>query len=108
VHVRVLDVETMAHHLDLTPAALAQRHLKRVHGRLCLLERPDGDCTLLDPLRRTCLVYPVRPLQCRLWPWWSVNLASPEAWQAAARECPGIGQGSLQDVSRAREQQRRA
>ena len=46
---------------------------------------------LLDPHSRTCRVYPVRPVQCRAWPWWQENLASPERWAECARRCPGIG-----------------
>ena len=37
------------------------------------------DCVFLkeDPERgrKTCSIYPVRPLQCRTWPFWPENLA---------------------------------
>ena len=42
-----------------------------------------------------CRVYPVRPLQCATWPFWTENL-KPETWNGPVREtCPGIGQGRL-------------
>jgi Fe-S-cluster containining protein len=40
-------------------------------------------------------VYPVRPPQCRTWPFWESNLESPEAWQKTCDDCPGSGQGEL-------------
>ena len=37
--------------------------------------------------------YPVRPLQCRTWPFWDTNLASQSAWDRAARRCHGMNHG---------------
>src|SRR5687768_2223484 len=43
------------------------------------------------PLRRkVCSVYPVRPLQCRTWPFWPENLSSEKAWDHAAKRCHGM------------------
>ena len=42
-----------------------------------------------------CLVYKARPLQCRAFPFWSSVVDSKGNWEAAARECPGIGRGDL-------------
>jgi len=53
----------------------------------------DGRCPfLLDD--RSCRVYPVRPLQCKTYPWWP-ELLRPAAWKAEARRCEGIGQGPV-------------
>jgi len=30
---------------------------------------------------KQCTVYPVRPAQCRTFPWWKENLSSKEAWR---------------------------
>ena len=42
-----------------------------------------------------CRIYPVRPRQCRTWPFWPVNLSSPETWALAAGRCPGINRGRI-------------
>ncbi len=43
---------------------------------------------------RICRIYPVRPLQCRTWPFWHDTLATPEDWAAAAaKRCPGMNRG---------------
>ena len=44
---------------------------------------------------RGCTVYPVRPRQCRTWPFWASNVASRAAWERTKKSCPGAGQGDL-------------
>ncbi len=75
-----------------SPEAFARGHVRRVDGRLSLLERPDGACELFDR-DAGCTVYEDRPSQCRTWPFWPVNLATPEAWKQTATKCPGVGAG---------------
>jgi Fe-S-cluster containining protein len=67
-------------------------HCRQVDGRLSLLEKPGGDCVMFDRASG-CAIYDVRPSQCRTWPFWPVNLASPSAWRDAGTRCPGIGAG---------------
>ena len=54
-----------------------------------------------------CVIYPVRPAQCRTWPFWESNLRSRKNWDSIAEGCPGIGRGPLigvdEIVSRMRE-----
>jgi Fe-S-cluster containining protein len=67
------------------------------NGKLSLAERANGDCVLLGP--DGCTAYPVRPRQCRDYPFWQEVLASPEAWDKEKYRCPGIGQGPLHEAS---------
>lgn len=42
-----------------------------------------------------CAIHPVRPMQCRSWPFWSENL-SEEVWRGPVKECcPGLDSGPL-------------
>jgi Fe-S-cluster containining protein len=41
------------------------------------------------------MIYPVRPSQCRSWPFWPGNLNSAGAWNTAAQKCAGINRGRL-------------
>jgi uncharacterized protein len=59
-----------------------------------LREKLGGDCVFYDR-EAGCTVYPVRPPQCRTWPFWESNLESPETWQHTCQVCPGSGQGEL-------------
>ena len=70
------------------------RFLRQVGDRISLIEHRNGDCVFWDR-RRGCTVYEARPVQCRTWPFWPDNIASPEDWEDVVRVCPGSGQGQL-------------
>ncbi len=86
------EAAAIAAHLGEDPAAFARSSLRRVPGGLSLREAPGGSCVLHDG---GCRAYPVRPRQCRTYPFWERIVASPAAWRREARSCPGIGQGEL-------------
>lgn len=65
-----------------------------VKSRRTLREKANGDCVFFDR-EKGCTVYLVRPIQCRTWPFWDSNLASPQRWEKACQACPGAGQGEL-------------
>lgn len=85
----------MADALEMEIESFRSKFLRRVGERYSLVEYPDGDCILLDPETRGCLVYQSRPLQCRTWPFWGSNLESKRAWRDTCRVCPGAGVGKL-------------
>lgn len=89
------DRRAIAEFLKAPSGALDERHVRRVGFRYSLNEHRNGDCIFLKSVdgKRICGIYPVRPLQCRTWPFWHHNLRSPEAWQAAAETCPGMNRG---------------
>ncbi len=63
--------------------------------RKSLIEYGNGDCVFFDANSRKCTVYNARPRQCRTWPFWQSNVATPEAWQETCDVCPGSGRGKL-------------
>ncbi len=87
------EIEAMAAEVGL-PIDEFQRQYVRVVGiRKSLIERANGDCIFFDNKSRRCRVYQSRPRQCRTWPFWKSNLATPAAWQAVAERCPGCNHG---------------
>ncbi len=64
---------------------------------LTLREKGNGDCVFYDR-KVGCTIYPVRPPQCRTWPFWESNVATPESWERTCQVCPGSGQGELISV----------
>jgi Fe-S-cluster containining protein len=98
------EIDGMAARLGMTPAAFEAAHVKKVGVRRSLRERPNGDCVLLDETTRKCTAYDERPRQCRTWPFWDSNLASPAAWAEAAEACPGCNKGNLVPLERIVEQ----
>jgi len=59
-----------------------------------LREKANGDCVFYDK-EAGCTIYPVRPPQCRTWPFWESNVRTPESWERTCTVCPGSGQGDL-------------
>jgi len=88
------EVAAMASHLGMTARQFRRQYLRRLWRGLCLKEKSNYDCVLLDAAGR-CVAYEVRPLQCRTWPFWPTNLVSRRAWDDAARRCPGMNSGPL-------------
>jgi Fe-S-cluster containining protein len=69
-------------------------YTRPVGARRTLREKPNSDCVFLDGQRR-CMIYPVRPRQCRTWPFWDSNIKTPEDWKRTCQTCPGAGKGEL-------------
>lgn len=89
----------IAARLGLPVADFLARHARRVEGRVSLREEADGRCVLFES-GRGCIAYEQRPRQCRTWPFWAGNLASPAAWERTAAGCPGMGTGEIFDAGR--------
>jgi hypothetical protein len=81
--------------LGRTDGSLDKAHLRRVGLYYSLTEKPNGDCVFLkrENGKTMCGIYPVRPLQCRTWPFWAENLNSPDSWNQAHQKCPGMNRG---------------
>jgi hypothetical protein len=93
------DVERFAKHLRISQEEFLRVYCRRVStgiaDRISLKEKPNFDCIFWAD--GGCSVYEARPLQCRAYPFWSANVASPEAWEEQGRLCPGIGIGPVHD-----------
>ena len=90
------EIEFIADFLKLTVGRLRRTYLRRVGLRTTIIEHgTTKDCIFLQNRagHRRCAIYPVRPSQCRSWPFWPSNLSSANAWNEAARKCPGINRG---------------
>ena len=76
-----------------------RQFVRTIGNRKSLVEYSDGDCIFPDPTLRQCSVYDARPMQCRTWPFWKENLASPTQWGQAAKSCPGCNRGKLYSLT---------
>lgn len=89
------EVRAIAAYLDKPAGEIRLLHTRPAQGKVSLNEHLNGDCVFLDPQTRGCRIYPVRPVQCRTWPFWEGNIRTPEAWQHTQTQCPGAGCGEL-------------
>lgn len=94
------EIDAISAFLKIPSDEFVRRYVRRLWGRQSLVMRPDNmDCPFLaEPDaqgHRGCLIYDVRPTQCRTWPFWPMNIADMDAWSWVAGKCPGINRGKL-------------
>jgi Fe-S-cluster containining protein len=108
------EVDRLAEHLKLPREDVLKKHCRSIGGKISLKEtKTEGglyDCVFLTTsqdatgkTKRGCSIYPVRPLQCRTWPFWDGLLASKESWTRTKRMCPGMDKGKAYTFERIEE-----
>ncbi len=83
----------MARYLGMAKADFDREYVRPALGDTSLVELPNGDCVFWSS--NGCRIYPVRPVQCRTFPFWNEYIASPRGWQRVAARCPGVNTGRL-------------
>ena len=85
------EIAAMAAHLKIAIDLFVRKYIRCIDSRLALIElkNRDYDCVFLHDSK--CIIYEVRPHQCKTFPWWKENLSSEESWNEAAKSCEGIG-----------------
>ena len=95
------EIAALAAAIHLEVDEFERKYVRKVGARRSLVEFPNGDCVFFDGQARKCTVYDARPRQCKTWPFWDSNLATPADWKHTCQVCPGSGQGklySLEDI----------
>lgn len=97
------DVHRITGYLNMSQASFEAQYLYRTK-KLRRLRKPQKkglECPFLA--NGGCSIHPVKPVQCRLFPFWPELVADRQAWQRTAEWCPGIGQGKLIQIGTALE-----
>jgi Fe-S-cluster containining protein len=93
------DLRRAAAHLGLSTADFEARYVIR-YRHLLRLRKPKGaQCHFLT--EKGCSIHKVKPVQCRLYPFWPELVENRAVWNAAAKYCPGIGKGELVQIGTA-------
>ena len=91
IWVKYAEIEKMAAYLELTVQDFARVYLKKVKHRYSLVEKQltvdNFACIFFDESMKRCSIYPVRPRQCRTFPFWEQFKNNEGEVQ---KECPGI------------------
>lgn len=97
------DVTNAAQFLGLPQADFEASYIYRTR-HMRRIRKPRGkarQCPFLDGAG--CGIHPVKPVQCRLFPFWPELVESQREWGRTAKWCPGIGQGELIQIGTALE-----
>jgi hypothetical protein len=84
------EMTAIASHLSMPFELFVRRYIRQVADRFALTEikKQNYDCVFLQNCK--CIIYEVRPRQCRTFPWWKENLVSEKIWEETAASCEGI------------------
>ncbi len=85
------EIVDMAAYLEMTVEDFAVKYLRKVKHRYSLTEKQLGEedyaCIFFDETKERCGIYPVRPSQCRTFPFWEQFKQNENE---VREECPGI------------------
>lgn len=99
VYLSETDVKRAAEFLKLDQAEFEQRYVIRFRHVIRLRKPLDSQCHFLT--EGGCSIHPVKPTQCRLYPYWPELVETAKAWNEAGKFCPGIGKGDLVQIGTA-------
>ncbi|MGH9658414.1 MAG: YkgJ family cysteine cluster protein [Bryobacteraceae bacterium] len=99
VHLTEEDLQRAAAFVGLTPAEFESRYVFRTRNLLRLRKPRDSQCHFLEG--GGCTIHPVKPTQCRLYPFWPELVENGKEWRRAASRCPGIGRGEFVQIEKA-------
>ena len=96
------DVTRIAAFLKRPQAEFEQQHVYRTkHSRRLRKPGRGKQCGFLRG--KQCGIHAVKPVQCRLFPFWPELVESRQEWKKTAGWCPGIGKGPLIQITTALE-----
>ncbi len=90
VRVDVPEIVAIAAFLDRSVGEIIDAFVFPWEDGHSIKEDADGRCLFYDD---GCRIYPVRPRQCRTFPFWVSIMRAEFHWHATCRQCPGIGTG---------------
>ena len=101
VYLTEADLRRIAQFLGMPVAEFERRYVYRTKNLLRLRMPRHTQCHFL--LEGGCSIHPVKPTQCRIFPFWPEMVGDKKQWRKAARWCPGIGKGELVQIETARD-----
>jgi Fe-S-cluster containining protein len=96
VWLSVDEMAAIAGYLNVPLDQFTRKYVRQVDRAYSLVEKPNKDCAFLQGGK--CSIYPVRPTQCRTYPFWPSIIRAPQTWAKEAEQCPGIGEGAVIDA----------
>lgn len=87
------DIEALAHHFGMTTGEVKVSMLERDGSDWVVQVDETAPCVFYNAHDTSCKIHPVKPLQCRTYPFWAEVVGTRRAWRQEQKLCPGIGEG---------------
>lgn len=92
------EAQKIAQFLQIPLEKFLVHYVRKLSRGLSLKEiSPSYACIFYQD--KKCTIYPIRPLQCRSFPWWPEIVKNEENWKNASCSCEGINHKSASLVS---------
>jgi Fe-S-cluster containining protein len=102
VYLTEADAARIAPALGLSIAEFERRYVYRTKNLRRLRVPREVRCAFLTGTG--CSIHAVKPVQCRIFPFWPELVESKREWKRTARWCPGMGKGGFVQIDVARAQ----
>jgi len=89
IYLKEEEIRRIVGFLKMAPDAFIAGSCEHRNGRIYIRTGDDGFCLFYDHEKR-CLIHPVKPGPCFLWPFYPALLQDRENWEMAREACPGI------------------
>ena len=89
IYLEEREIKRIAGFLIISPAAFLSEYCQSKNGRIYIRVGSDGFCIFYDQEKR-CLIHPVKPGPCSLWPFFPALIKDEDNWEMAKDACPGI------------------
>jgi len=99
VYLTESDLARIAKFLKMSAAEFERRFVYRTRHLLRLRIPRESQCHFLR--EGGCSIHPVKPTQCRIFPFWPELTDDKREWRKTAAWCPGIGKGELIQIETA-------
>jgi len=101
IHLQPEEIEKIADFLGLTEDSFIALHCEERHARLYVRSASNSYCVFFDQDQQ-CLIHPVKPQPCSLWPFYPALVKDRANWNYAKEGCPGINpDASFEDFVKA-------
>ena len=95
VAINQADMKRLCDYLDISLKWLKQRYVAHLGHALYTIRMNQKGCCVFLQSDNSCNIYPVRPVQCRTYPFWPELLDSRKSWNLESRRCEGINRGNI-------------
>jgi len=99
VYLTETDLTRIAGFVGMKPADFERVYVYRTKHLLRLRMPRHTQCHFLR--ENGCSIHPVKPTQCRIFPFWPELVEKKREWRKTASWCPGIGNGELVQIETA-------
>ena len=83
------ETENIADFLNIQPDVFVEKYCETRNNKLYIRTGKDNYCIFFHK-EKMCLIHPVKPDICALWPFFPANVEDKHAWDLAKEACPGI------------------